>query len=524
MDKKTPLIQRPCSLYENDTSSKPRPAKRAAKTLGSIILGLGISLSPPIAYPRAAEHQQAKVEHCVPHYLEGLKTPTDRVENMYEKDRVYRSLLNKYPEDPMAINISESIELERKILGTNVKLIFPNYIKQANGSVRHYHAAGIDTYTAKEFQCIVEDNVEYIKNGAEMMMKDHENMLNKILDAQEKALKKSGILKESDKLRDMLGKDVPGYEGLKVSDVLFTPDMTVQDPVPSRYYLGEIAALGVTYINTGIIGIDPKARALDYVNGKPVILIHEMTHKNPKLQSYPMLNMFDAELWASLPELVYEDMGHFMRHGYLKDIRKVAKILFNFDSGLAYKDMLSLDLMMGIEVEKDRDFEKVRGYINKVTEISKAIRKVAFEQYIPEFYTHPLYFMTLNDFLNDKNATFKLMMYMNFEPTLLGGPEKTRDFIQENEEVFDRLSREVMQDLRNERNRNMGNEEKAKIRTELEQRLTQMDPAKRGMLMNAAKRFGMRDTNNLDELIEFGLRMHRLGIIDLETEDGAYQK
>ena len=448
-----------------------------------------------------------------------MKQPTDPLEKMLEKERMYRSLRTKYPPKPRQIKINGSVEVKRKIHGVDVLMVFPNYVKQKDGKVRHYHATGVDTYTSPEFQCIIEDHVNYIRQGAGLAMQDYKDTLKIILSAQEKVLKEEGLLQEGQKLKDLLDQDVPGYEGLKVKDVLMTPDITIQDFVPRRYYFGEIPALGLTYINSGIIEIDPKARVLDHINGWPVILVHEMTHRNPKLQSYPILNKFDAELWASLPELVYEDMNHFLEHGYLRDIRKVAKILFNFDSDLAQTDMTSLDLMTGTELEKDDGHKKVREYIKKVSAISKAIRDVAFNQYIPEFYTHPLYFITLNEFLKDDNAAFKLMMYMNFEPTLLGGPERTRDFIQENEEVFEDLARNVIWNLKKGRRERLDDDELDRIKQGLEQRLKQMDPAQKKTLMQAAKRFGMAETGNIDDLIRFGMRLYKLGIVDYDPEE-----
>lgn len=501
--------------------------KKRIGGLAALVLGAGLVLAPSPAgslaqqnQQNAAEYSQPKRENvCTPHYLKGVKRPEDPLENMLEKYRAYGSMKMKYPSEPGAFSINGSIELERKIHGINAALIFPNYVKQENGEVRHYHAAGVVTYSTKEFECIVEDNVNYISQAAKLTLADYEGMLPAILEAQEKKLKDEGLLKEDEKLEDYLDKDVPGYEGLKVRDVLLTPDVTIQDIIPTRYYFGDIDALGVSYTDSGIVGIDPKARVLDYITGVPVTLMHEMTHRSQKLQHSPLMYKVDAELWASFPELGYEDILHFIYHPYLKDVRKVAKTLFNFDSYLAEADITYLDTMMGIEFEKEKNHQKLREYIKKVADISKAVKEVAFKLYLPEFYTQPLHFITLNEFLKDDNVTFKLMMYSSFEPTLLGGPEKTRDFIQENENIFEKLAREVIWDLKSKRN-GLDDDELLKIKKTLEERLHQMAPARKKALMRAAQRFGMPGAGDLNkEVIEFGLRLYRLGIVDFDEEN-----
>ena len=504
-------------MPKNVNSGRKSFLKTLKKGLANIILATTITVAPATAAYTLLAPTTAYAKECTPHYLKGLPLPKNKLEGMLEKDRVYNTLLTKYPEEPRVGVINGSIELDTKIHGVNVHMTFPNYVRM-NGKVRHYHALGIDTYTEEEFQCIIKDHREYITKAAELAMKDYETTFDKIINAQESVLKKEGALKESENLKSMLDKEIPDYNGLKLRDILFTPDIKLQDFVPSRYYFGEIAALGVTYFNTGIIDIDPKARVLDYLNEWPTILIHEMTHNNPKIQGYPLLSTFDAELWASFPMLVKDDMGHFMKHGYLKDIRKMSKILFNFDSELAFEDLISLELMMGTEIESTDNYKKLRGYMQKVTEISQAIKDVAFNDYIPEYYTHPLYYMALNEFLKDDNASFKLIMYKNFEPTLLGGPEKTRDFVQENIELIKVTTIETMQELKKNQGQMLTEVQLNEIRKQMKTRLNAMSPEEKKTLFAIGKQFGMPTTGKMDDLIDFGVRMHRLGIIEFNPE------
>jgi len=488
--------------------------RKGSKVMKNIILAGTIALTGgasayTITSPATAEAKST----CTPHYLKGLKAPKNKLENMLEKERVYSSSTEKYPAHPRRQIVNTSLETEVEIYGQVVRLVFPNYVKSGD-TIRHYNATGIDTYPAEEFECMVQDNVEYIKESAKLAMEDYKNTLKVILKAQEAKLKEAGRLEKDENLEDYLDMKIPGYEDLKLRDVLFTPDIKVQDFLPKTYYFNEIPALGVTYINTGIIDIDPKARMLDYINGWPVILVHEMTHNNPKLQSLPLLNKFDAELWASFPMLSHSDMTRLLGHQYLTDVRKLSKILFNFDSELAYEDMISINLVSGIEFESENKYEKLRSYMDRVGKISAAIREVAFDYYIPEFYTHPLYYMALNDFMNDKNAAFKLTVYQHFEPTLLGGPENTRDFIQENMEAAKTVSSKTMKKLNKSNGTSKLEESLPQVKIELAKRLKEMDPTQKEMLLEAAKMLGMPEGGSFKDLVDFGLRVYNLGLVE----------
>lgn len=494
------------------------------KTLGSLILGTSLTLAPGQSGndAQAGEYRPYVKQRgcrCTPHYLDGIKRPEDRLEKMLEKDRTYKTLVtSKYDYDTTHPPVNGSVEVRRKIHGVDVSLVFTQYVRQKDGSVRHYHAAGIDTYSAKEMGCMIKDMTDYIGRAAEMNMRDYKDMVKRILPVQEKMLKEQGALGEDESLEDYLDREIEGYPGLKYRDVLFLPDVKVQDFVPTRFFFGDFRALGLSYTDSGVVAINPVARVLDYITGAPVVMMHEMTHRNQKLQFSPLMYKLDAELWASLPELVHEDMSFFMRHGYLTDLRKVSKILFNFDTGLAEGDMEFFHTMMGKEYESSDGHKKVREYIRKVDMISRQVRKVAFEKYIPQFFTHPLYFATMNDFLKDDNAAFKLMMYMEFEPTLLGGPEKTRDFILENEEVFKDLAQEVIWDIKSRRSSGLDDEQLKEIKEGLEDRLRQMDPSKRKALFRSARMFGL-DTADPEELIRFGMRLYRMGMIRYDPSD-----
>lgn len=507
--------------------------------IAALVLGAGLALAPNCASlasnagstaqaAEAVEYSRPK-NMCTPHYLEGVKRPVDPVENMVEKYRVYKTMKMKYPSSTTTV-INGSIEEKQKIHGVDATLIFPNYVRQKDGTVRHYHAASVipDIYSAKEFQCVVEDTVDYISRSGKLQIADYEGMLPLILEAQEKELKKKGALKKDQKLKDFLDKNVsdyvPGFEGIKIKDILHTPDMTIRDSIPTRYYFGDIGALGVSYTDSGTVGIDPKARVLDYITGKPVTLMHEMTHRNQKLQHSPLMYKVDAELWASFPELGHEDLLHFLYHSYLKDARKVAKICFGLDSELAKADITYLNTMMGTEFEKENNNQKLRKYIKDVKDISKAIKEVAFKKYLPEFYAHPDHYMTLNDVLKDKNATFKIIMYMNYHPSLLGGPEKTRDFVLENEEFSEKLARKVIWDLKGKRNNLKDDSYFKEIKDTLEERLKGMHPAKKRSLFQAVRKFGITPTNiTNEEVINFGLRLYQLGIIDFDEGDMLFK-
>ncbi len=481
---------------------------------GASTLPNNYSFGPKTAYGQElGEDETANIAH----YLKNIDCPQDPVLRLFEKWRVYNSLSSKYPSAQKGINmLNESIVLKKDILGKEVTLTFAGYIKKEN-QVFRYTNDNIETLTETEFESVVNDQVQYIETAAKLAQEKFAAPYKKIMSTIEDTLKKQKKLGDNEKLEDFLKKDIPEYDGLKIRDVLFVPqEMSAKDFIPTHYFFTTMPrALGVTYLGTEIIAIDPKARILDYINGTPAILMHEMIHSNKKLEGFPLAMHFDAELWAEFPMLTDTDYLDFSFHSYLKDVRKMAKILFNFNSASAFEDVREYSLMFGTKLEDSKNYEKLRANIAITSRISETIQNTALNGVVPEFYTNPLYWITVNQFLHDDAAAFKIYFYKKFEPTCLGGPEETRRFMDSNKELVRESSQRVLRELNSE-----GKSPKViilqseEIKRDLKKQFEDLGPNAKQNLVSAAKQLGLGANNNPDDFIDFAIKLYEAGILD----------
>src|SRR3989344_22373 len=228
------------------------------KTLQNFMLGAFISITPysPIlaaAYPSSSatlplatlsqhdstpsdvalksynskSHNSQAAKECTPHYLENVYRPDNSLENLLEKDRVYRSMQGKYPGTGTKSFTTGSMEVQTELAGKKVTLHFSQYVRRGK-EIYHYHALGMDKLTEEQFDCVVQDQIDYLKQAADWAVQDYKNILASVLEMQEKTLKEQGVLKEEQKLEELLDKEIPGY-GITLRETLFTPDITLQD-------------------------------------------------------------------------------------------------------------------------------------------------------------------------------------------------------------------------------------------------------------------------------------------------------
>ena len=89
--------------------------------------------------------------------------------------------------------------------------------------------------------------------------------------------------------------------------------------------------------------------------------------------------------------------------------------------------------------------EKFRKYSKWIDTAKQALKK-AVRNSLVEFYSDPSWFGALNERLGYDNAGFDLLMSQQLEPTCLGGPEKTLEWIVENGEKIDGLWKKAIKE------------------------------------------------------------------------------
>lgn len=484
--------------------------------IGATSPGSSSYIGQNIAFAQDSDENEKPKE--VPHYLKNVDCPEDPVVKLFEKWRVYDSLTSKYPtNDGGTTFLNESIIVNTAILGKKVKMTFVGYVKK-DDKIFRYANDGIEILSQKEFDVVVKDHIDYITKAATLMHEKFTVPYQKILENVEATLKKEKALGENEKLEDLLDKEIPDYDGLKNRDVLFIPsNNSVKDFIPAHYFFGSIPeALGVTYLGTGIVAIDPKARILDHINGPPAILMHEMVHNNKKLEGFPFALYFDAELWAEFPMLTENDCVNFTYHGYLKDVRKLARVLFDFDSSTNFKDIREYSLMFGGKIEDSENYKKLRRTMEKVNKISEIMQSTALNDIVPEFYTHPLYWITVNQFLHDDAAAFKINFYRKFEPSCLGSPEETRKFMDANKDVIHEASESVLKDIRStpKGSKIVVSHDHNTLQKNLKEQFEGLNPHSKRNLLGLAEQLGMSEKGNPDQLIEFIAKLYESGVLD----------
>ncbi|MBI4142165.1 hypothetical protein HY484_04525 [Candidatus Woesearchaeota archaeon] len=425
-------------------------------TLKGILAGaiLAGTATTPALFTKPAQAQETQ-KKTTPHYLQGIESPTDPVKKLFEKERVYDSISLKYLRERTPF-INESIQVQQEILGKNITLTFVNYVNKGN-HIANYTANGIEKLTPAEFDIVVQDHINYLTEAATLMEQRFKTPSQKIMQAVEANLRKQKKLPDDKKLEDILNEKIQGYEGITIRDVLFVPPqtMTAKEFLPPHYYFGTLPSsqmrgsiLGVTYLNTGVVGIDPKARILDHINGVPIILMHEMMHNNKELQGLPLVFYFDAELYAELSQIANMDYLEISRHHYLEVPRRLNKLLFSFDSDLAFENVRDFTIMPGMKLEDTDNYKKLRKTISVLNNITSTLQTTALDEFFPEFYASPHYWVVVNEFHRDGAAAFKIFNYAKFEPTSLKGPEATRKFMEENRDVIIETSEKVLNELR----------------------------------------------------------------------------
>ena len=370
------------------------------------------------------------------------------VDKMIFAQMVINSMLADYPYDPgeyFSSNVNEII-VEREIFGKKVRIFLHGFVKAKDGYyVFTYN--GMEKISEGDFIEVIEDQVNYLKDAAQYLYSKFESVSDSVLNRLEREYK--DVLKDGVSIKDILDDSIAGY-GIKVRDALFLPDIELADILPEEYHFTPIPSLGVTYLNTGIVGINPVARIADYITGKPIILAHELEHNTKKIQNLPLRNMVEVELWASLPMFGYLTPLEFTFHSYLESVRDISLVMFNWDAESEFRKTI-YPLITGIRFDKQR----IKIFMDKLNRVSEEIERVAFNEYFPEFFSNPLYWMSVSKWLDDEDPTrydepsFRIFFYIKYEPTCIDGVETTHEFLKKHKNVVYKLAKDALEKLDN---------------------------------------------------------------------------
>lgn len=430
--------------------------KRAG--IGRYILAGALALTAgaiPLSLTSRADEEIHEYESGLPHFLQNVHQPKNEdsveqeIEQIIEQAKIWDNYQYAFGKSTY---VNGNIEERVNIHGKEVRIVFHNYDYQKNKESIQYVRWNNGTndherLSLNEFQKVKKYVTEQLVQASEEAYNAHKDLTATAIKAIEEDLKKNGALAPEESLADKLDKKVPGYETLTEAEAQGIPVLFITDFVPKTFHVTNLPEnyLGVTYINSESVGQDLRSILLDYVVGKPNTLKHELDHNCKKLQGIPLIFEYDAEFHASMIE--EETLDHFLRHPYLKDARKLVHILRGIDPKRIIDEVFSLPLAFGTELNK----EKLRQYIPLIREFSQEIKDIYHKEFLPEFFAHQTFWAAVNDDLRDDNAAFKVFMYARFEPTLLGGPEPTKQWLEQNKYVIEQAAKKVLAELENEK-------------------------------------------------------------------------
>lgn len=377
----------------------------------------------------------------LPYYLSPWETAVKEINNDELKkwkviNRMFMATEKcSFTEVQTIINGSETASTI--IEGKETKVIFDNYVREDNVIV-YYSSCGKKELTLEEFNLVKKDIIELYQEAVDDAWFKYQELTPEIL---KRAAEKSGMT--SEEFQKRLAEKV-GNTGISYAEVAQINKISKSDFVLKEFHFGTIQRfiLGLTLLNTGRVMYSEQARLYDYINGKPLVLVHELIHANLQLQKIPLAWYFDAELAASFPEMMDDksDLDTFISHGYLPDIRWAAKVFFGFDSEKFKKEILKFQLIKSQLEINEAVFWK---YENLIKRMKNELKQEIFLNILPEFYSDPLFWATVNERFNDDNAYFKIIMSMHYDPTLLGGHENTMKWLGQNSEKIKEMAEDA---------------------------------------------------------------------------------
>ncbi|HEY9584970.1 MAG TPA: hypothetical protein VJJ02_00040 [Candidatus Paceibacterota bacterium] len=372
----------------------------------------------------------------IPHYFpEGLETTTDPVGQWSLVLETFKATSRCQKPDATAWPVLSvgTIKETRDINDKKVTFHFDPWTRERDGKIYYTDFCGRKRVTEAEFAIARESLIAHYVAGVKGAYEYHKNLESDIV----KAIAGSEKITETN-VRANLAKFVPELahlsppatfrEFLRIPPAPFSENDFVQKEVHFVHALYQ----GMVIIDTELIFLTLEGQVLDHLTGKPSIAIHELTHGNQKLQS--LLDGLEHEYLASIPMLLIpEDQFWFMFHPYVADMREMAWVLFGFDFVQARREIFVFpNDGLNIRINPVKLAENVR----KLDAIKAAFSKHYREVALPEIYRRRLFWASLNNKLQDNHGVFRVLVMMDFDPTILNGHASTMEFLQTNEALI----------------------------------------------------------------------------------------
>ncbi|MEK6760485.1 MAG: hypothetical protein AABX93_01025 [Nanoarchaeota archaeon] len=406
------------------------------------------------------------VDESLPNYLQGIRRIKDtekdfQIQRWMETYRAHTISTLEHQTGPNLNFVNQSASFTEKIHGKDVRFILQDYMlaNKVDGGkkkeVLFYNGTGgMKEFPVEEFGKIRKDLVYRIDESAKRNSEQFRGIFNEVKD---KLSKRLGMSREEfeRQAEELVALD----GGVKVRRGAFLDypgkDIEPIDFVPNTVIFGNNTATdkGVIHaaVNTdsGIMYLTPLSVKIEHIGDSLEITRHEMVHANRKMQNFTLNKMMDAELFASFPWLDNTVSHKELDHDYLNSLKWTVKSYMCFDIDQAREELFTGmpgPIRSYAFKTNEANLEKFRKY-SKWIDAAKQTLKKAVRNSLVEFYSDPSWFGALNERLGYDNAGFDLLMSQQLEPTCLGGPGKTLEWVVENRGKIDSLWKKAIKEV-----------------------------------------------------------------------------
>ena len=375
----------------------------------------------------------------------GIKTTSDPIEQHQEYERYLTSTWycnQGRDNDSRAFTLgSDNVTVQTNVVSTSsvtenpakMKIVLDHFVRQADGRVRVTTLCNQFFITGEQEQLVEKQLTALVEQAAKEDNDYYQVIMNLAIKSRAQKL---GI----DPVQFEKSLDEPMLDNAHVTYREFNripKQSKASDFVPRELHLGFNiplgGILGVTWLNTGVIYYNPDAWIVDYLTGRPKVMAHEMVHVNINTEKFPMSEAFDAELLASIPEMLWpEDKVDLPTHGYAADLREIFQIYFNFDFEEMNKQIYKVDLAGNHVIDE----VKYRMYYEQLEQIKAEALNFFQTVTIPEFYSDTAWWYSVNDIRGDNNSVFRMTLAQHYNPTILGSSKVSLDWAESHRELI----------------------------------------------------------------------------------------
>ncbi|MEK6846552.1 MAG: hypothetical protein AABY16_00105, partial [Nanoarchaeota archaeon] len=236
--------------------------------------------------------------------------------------------------DPDSIKVKiDDMDSTSSITDDKAKLeiVFDQFVRQGPNKIRVTTLCGQEFITDHQFNVLKDYLIDQMKEARDIGFEYYGPMPDYVV---RKRAERLGI-SESD-YRKMLDEKDPRFKEVSIRELHRVPPAFKKSDFVIRqlhfgYHPDAFGALGLAWLNTGIVYYNMQTSIVDYLSGFPKVLLHEDIHNNSKLQNWPFTSL-DVELMASLPEMLMpQNQIDFFFHSYATKLRERAFVLFGYN-------------------------------------------------------------------------------------------------------------------------------------------------------------------------------------------------